>query len=117
LDVNLASSSFEFADGGFVSTTADLSRFGHALARGKLFDRPQTQAAMLQPQGSMGIGLGPWLGQIPLSGGSTLMAFHPGYWGVMLLVVPQKDVTVAFTVNQWDHDISPLLTSFLSVIP
>lgn len=117
LNVNLASPSFEFADGGFVSTTADLSRFGHALARGTLFDRADTQAAMLQAQGNEGIGLGPWLTEIPLKTGVVKVAYHPGYWGVMLLVVPQRDVTIAFTINQSERDTTPLLSGFLGVIP
>jgi D-alanyl-D-alanine carboxypeptidase len=117
LNVNLASPSFEFADGGFVSTTADLSRFGHALARGTLFDRAETQAAMLETQGSAGIGLGPWLGEIQLKTGLATVAYHPGYWGVMLIVIPSKDVTIVFTVNQSERDTDPLLSGFLGVLP
>lgn len=117
LNVNLASPSFEFADGGFVSTTADLSRFGHALARGTLFDRAETQAAMLETQGSAGIGLGPWLGEIQLKTGLATVAYHPGYWGVMLFVIPSKDVTIVFTVNQSERDTDPLLSGFLGVLP
>jgi D-alanyl-D-alanine carboxypeptidase len=117
LNVNLASPSFEFADGGFVSTTADLSRFGHALARGTLFDRAETQVAMLQSQGSAGIGLGPWLDQVQLKAGAAAVAFHPGYWGVMLFVIPARDITIAFTVNQSDRDTVSLMSGFLGVIP
>lgn len=99
LDVNLASPSFEFADGGFVSTTADLTRFGHALARGQLFDRPETQAAMLEAQGGGSIGLGPWVGEVALTSGRVELAYHPGYWGVLLAVLPEKNITFAFTLN------------------
>lgn len=116
LDVNLASPSFEFADGGFVTTTEDLSRFGRALARGKLFDRAETQAAMLQEQGGEAIGLGPWLGETQLNTGNVKFAFHPGYWGVMLFVIPARDITIVFTVNQSEHDTTPLLAGFLDVI-
>lgn len=117
LNVNLASPSFEFADGGFVSTTADLCRFGHALARGALFDRAETQAAMLQAQGSERIGLGPWLREIELRSGPAAVVYHAGYWGVLLLVVPERDITIAFTVNQAERDFMPLLTGFLRAIP
>jgi D-alanyl-D-alanine carboxypeptidase len=116
LNVNLASPSFEFADGGFVSTTADLSRFGHALARGKLFDRLETQSAMLGVQGDAGIGLGPWLGEVALNTGDVQVAYHPGYWGVLLLVVPSKDITIAFTVNQSERDTGTLLEGFVDAI-
>jgi D-alanyl-D-alanine carboxypeptidase len=117
LNVNLASPSFEFADGGFVSTTADLSRFGHALARGTLFDRAETQATMLKVQGNNGIGLGPWLGEIQLKTGLATVAYHPGYWGVLLFVIPSRDVTIAFTLNQATRSTEPLLSGFLDVIP
>ncbi len=116
LNVNLASPSFEFADGGFVSTTADLCRFGHALARGMLFDRAETQAAMLQTQGSEGMGLGPWLGKLRRRSGPASVVYHPGYWGVLLMVVPERDATIAFTVNQAERDTTPLLAGFLDVV-
>lgn len=116
LDVNLAHPSFEFADGGFVSTTADLCRFGRAFARSRLFERAETQAAMLQSQGAEDVGLGPWTSRVLLRGGPALIAFHPGYWGVMLLVVPERDATIAFTINQSEAETSALLADFLEAI-
>lgn len=116
LNVNLASPSFEFADGGFVTTTADLARFGHALARGQLFDRAETQTAMLESQGGESIGLGPWLAQTQLKSGTARVAYHPGYWGVMLFVIPERDITIVFNVNQSERDTTSLLSGFLGVI-
>jgi CubicO group peptidase (beta-lactamase class C family) len=45
------------------------------------------------------------------------VAYHPGYWGVMLFVIPSKDVTIVFTVNQSERDTDPLLSGFLGVLP
>ncbi len=117
LDVNLASPSFEFADGGFVSTLADLSRFGRALGRGELFTRPETLEAMLTSRGSMNIGLGAWLGEAPLASGRTSFFYHPGYWGVGLFVFPEKDTVIAYTVNQAQTDVSELLSGLAAALP
>lgn len=117
LDVTLAHPSFENADGGFVTTTADLARFGRALARGEVFTRPETLKSMLEPQGAEGIGLGPWLGQVELARGDEPLLYHPGFWGVLLAALPKRDAVVVLTVNQAEADYNALLGELLAAVP
>lgn len=94
--------SFEFADGGFVSTAADLTRFGRALLAGEAFDRPETLDVLLSP----------WPGEEPVgfyqAHGPTVyrpeagptQVFHSGYWGVYLVLLPDDGRVAALTLAQ-----------------
>jgi D-alanyl-D-alanine carboxypeptidase len=112
-DMNLIHPSMEFADGGFVTTTADLTRFGKALARGEPFTDPQTLQLMMEPYGTELIGLGPFVGNTE---NGDWYFYHPGHWGVMLFVVPNKQLAIAFTINQSEADYSQFLDKILEIV-
>ena len=95
--------SFEFADGGYVSTAPDLARFGHALADGALFQKPETHALFtaVQEQSerdpTLHFTLGPTLARPEEQ---PAYFYHGGYWGVLLAVYPEEDVVVTFALGQ-----------------
>jgi len=112
-DMNQIHSSMEFADGGFVTTTADLTKFGLALNSGKPFTNADTLALALQLQGGESIGLGPFVGAI---GTSQAYFYHPGHWGVLLYVTRNKPLAIAYTVNQGKIDYSALVDQVLKIL-
>ncbi|MEM8553714.1 MAG: serine hydrolase domain-containing protein [Pseudomonadota bacterium] len=75
--------SFEFADGGFVSTAGDMTRFARLLAHGALFQDPSTWQTMLGPARQSGLhqGLGP---MVEWNDGIARSFFHAGFWGLGL---------------------------------
>jgi len=112
-DMNQIHPSMEFADGGFVTTTADLTRFGIALAEGSFFERPQTYTTMMTTQGSEGIGFGPFIDE---NSSGELIFYHPGHWGVMLYVDPAQQLAIAFSVNQSEVDYAAFLEQVLKIV-
>lgn len=100
-DMNRIHPSMEFADGGFVTTTADLTKFGLSLCRGKLFDKPGTLELAMRSYGSESIGLGPFVGGTE---DSQSYFYHPGHWGVLLYVDTKRELAIAYTVNQGKVD-------------
>ncbi len=112
-DMNQIHPSMEFADGGFVTTTADLTRFGIALAEGTVFEQEQTYMAMMTPQGSEGIGFGPFIDE---NSSGELIFYHPGHWGVMLYVDPAHQLSIAFSVNQSEVDYAGFLEQVLKIV-
>jgi D-alanyl-D-alanine carboxypeptidase len=109
-DMNQIHPSMEFADGGFVTTTEDLTKFGLALNRGNPFDNPKTLELALKPYGSESIGLGPFVGG---TGMSQSFFYHPGHWGVLLYVDCNKQLAITYTVNQGEIDYSVLVDKVL----
>jgi D-alanyl-D-alanine carboxypeptidase len=106
IDTRFFNPSFDtFGGGGLVSTTADLTRFMHALSNGEVFEQPDTLRTMLTPtpkslittpQGSESYGLGIELRQVD---GQTVWG-HRGVWGSFMWYLPQRGITVTGTVNQ-----------------
>jgi D-alanyl-D-alanine carboxypeptidase len=94
--------SFEYADGGFVSTAHDLARFGQALLDGSVFQRPETARLLVAP----------WPGEtrndLFQAHGPMVMDredgprqwFHAGYWGVYLVVLPDADRVAVVALGQ-----------------
>lgn len=87
-------------DGGWsgdsmVSTVADLTRFGAAVLDGSVFDRRETVDEMLGRPGT-GYGLGLYGTSTP---GRLTMLGHDGYWGSVLLMIPELDLVLAATMN------------------
>ena len=89
--------SFEFADGGYVTTASDLTRFGKALASGALFDDASTQQLFLARPSGESIALGPHIHQ--QKDGTTVIS-HSGYWSVLLVVYPEEDIVASMTLAQ-----------------
>ncbi|RKZ40342.1 MAG: hypothetical protein DRR16_15250 [Candidatus Parabeggiatoa sp. nov. 3] len=112
-DMNQIHPSMEFADGGFVTTTSDLNQFGLALSRGQPFSDHQTLKQMMAPQGKALIGLGPFIGETE---NGIEYFYHFGHWGVMLFVVPSKQLAIAFTINQGEAEYAQFLEEILEVV-
>jgi D-alanyl-D-alanine carboxypeptidase len=112
-DMNQIHPSMEFADGGFVTTISDLNRFGLALSRGQPFSDPLTLKQIMVPQGKALIGLGPFIGKTE---NGIEYFYHPGHWGVMLFVVPSKQLAIAFTINQGEAEYAQFLEEILEVV-
>lgn len=99
--------SFEFADGGFVSTAPDLARFGHSMARGNLFDKPETHTLFTEVQEQsvsdpdLYFTLGP---NVVRPEGEPNYLYHGGYWGVLLAVYPAQDIVTTFALGQAQAD-------------
>ena len=98
--------SFEFADGGFVSTTSDLTRFGLALVENRLFKQSQTTALFFStppetPEAQYYQGLGP---RIELQNEEVSLAYHAGFWGVYFIASPSEGWTAAFSLGQSGAD-------------
>lgn len=96
--------SFEYADGGFVSTAEDLTIFGQALLDGTLFDRHTTFEEMCrspftrvqQPTRDY-IGLGIHVSQDQR--GKRVLS-HQGFWGTGLVMRPEDRMVVAYAMGQ-----------------
>lgn len=89
--------SVEWGGGGLVSTVADLARFGTALVNGALFEQSETLKEMRHDKGT-GYGLGLYTSST--RNGLTILG-HDGYWGTVLLVVPELDLVLAATINKF----------------
>jgi len=99
--------SFEFADGGYVTTAADLIVFGKALIQERLFKQPDTHALFLsRPPGAENArgyaALGPHVYH-PERGGTAV--YHGGFWGVFLVAYPENGVVAAMTLAQSNADL------------
>ncbi len=111
--------SFEFADGGFVTTATDLAKFGRAFMHGELFTDPDTYNQMIAPPADVDPlephfyqGLGPlvWRDQNDVD-----MLMHMGFWGVALLMAPEEDVVIVSTTSQANSNINAWLQSTLDL--
>jgi D-alanyl-D-alanine carboxypeptidase len=94
--------SFEFADGGFVSTAADLARFGRAVIQGELFDLPETQATFLAPwPGEERSGIVQAHGPLVIqSEEHPKVVMHQGYWGTALILEPEIERVTVIALGQ-----------------
>lgn len=102
-DLALYDPTYEFADGGYVTTAPDLARFAMAIAHDTLFDQPDTMALYLSaPQGehdpSGYQGLGPYVSRTE---GGALLVLHTGFWCVYLGVYPEHETAFVFTMGQF----------------
>lgn len=111
--------SFEFADGGFVTTATDLAKFGRAFMHGELFTDPDTYNQMIAPPADVDPlephfyqGLGPlvWRDQNDVD-----MLMHMGFWGVALIMAPEEDVVIVSTTSQANSAINAWLQSTLDL--
>ncbi len=98
-DINVtANTSFDWGGGGLVSTTRDLAIFVKGLLSNKLFEKPETLAAMKAPldtgMSSYGMGL------VTQRVNGEIYYGHSGFWGVVMLYNPTTDETFCLTWNQ-----------------
>lgn len=96
--------SFEFADGGFVTTASDLAKFGRALMNGDVFTDPDTYNQMITAPDDVDLsephifhGLGP---QVSRTYSGVDLLQHMGFWGVTLIMVPDEDLVIVSTTAQ-----------------
>lgn len=94
--------SFEFADGGFVTTAKDLAQFGVALAREELFTKSETSNEFLSLPDSLQDheryqALGPIVDH---SKSGTRLVYHAGFWGVLFIASPEEDAVAIVTLGQ-----------------
>lgn len=93
--------SFDWAGGGLVSTTTDLSLFMKALFDGQLIKGKVLFQKMLFNSGSR-YGYGIFIYNI---NGHNFYG-HSGYWGNMVCHDPERELTLAVSVNQSDPGFS-----------
>lgn len=92
--------SFEFADGGFVTTARDLQKLGEAIIQSRLFDNDAVGQIFDTPLPD-GSGFGYFWMQLP---DGVEYLFQPGYWGVRFMVFPKQEMVVTYTLNQSNTD-------------
>lgn len=97
LDAIAVHPSAQWGGGGLVSTVADLIRFGTAIVEGTLFEHDETLQEMLHDPGT-GYGLGIYVSPTP---NRLTIVGHDGYWGSVVLVVPELNLIMAATTNQF----------------
>jgi D-alanyl-D-alanine carboxypeptidase len=94
--------SFEFADGGFVSTAPDLARFGRAVVEGRLFERAETLDVFLSPaQGEARDELFQAHGPLIISDEDRpRVVMHQGFWGTALIIEPEIERVSVIALGQ-----------------
>lgn len=102
IDLTRHNPSFEFADGGFVTTAQDLARFGIAIARGRVFAESTTTDSLLSPPEGVDPtkqyrALGP---RVDHTETGMRMVFHTGSWGVRFIVLPDEDTVAIIALGQ-----------------
>lgn len=103
--INLATTvdpSFEFADGGFVTTSADLVKLSRALVDQTLFETDEaTQlfSGFRSDTTELGFEHGFGFFWAETADGNPYL-FQPGFWGVRFVVFPEEELTIVFTLNQ-----------------
>jgi len=94
-------------------TVLSINQFGLALSRGQPFSDQQTLKQMMVAQGKASIGLGHFIGKTE---NGIEYFYHFGHWGVMLFVVPSKQLAIAFTINQGEAEYAQFLEEILEVV-
>lgn len=96
IDLANADPSFEFADGGFITTTEDMAKLGSALIEGRVFANQATEAIFMTPLAD-GAGFG-FFWERAQNGADYF--YQPGFWGVRFVVFPEQNVVISYTLNQ-----------------
>ena len=94
--------SFEFADGGFVSTAQDLVRFGRAVIDGDLFEREETLDIFLSPaSGEASDSFFQAHGPLVVHEDERpTVVMHQGFWGTALIIEPAIDRVSVIAMGQ-----------------
>ena len=96
----------DWAGGGLVSSTRDLSRFLFALAEGKLFRLPTTYRAMTEwtKTTTEGVSYGLGLFHVELPNGAGDLIGHDGHGNAFMYYSPQRRWVWSGTLNQTEND-------------
>ena len=96
--------SFEYADGGFVSTTQDLTRFGQAIMDGTVFRNQATLEAMCRiPSTRLRVSEDNYYGlgiQVSIDYQGKRLLSHQGFWGTGLVMRPENQTVMAYAMGQ-----------------
>lgn len=106
--------SFDWAGGGIISTTKDLSIFINALFSNTLFKNPTTLDLMISCNNKDKIsgcyGLGIESVNVAKSKfvasdkDNVVMIGHSGYWGVYMYYFPEENITIVLSIGQVNHE-------------
>jgi D-alanyl-D-alanine carboxypeptidase len=92
-----------FGGGGLISTVGDLAHLTRALALGEVFDRPATLAAayLISPATRAPEAFFVHSNAFMLFPvGARFGWGHAGFWGCVGVCLPDRDITIAATINQ-----------------
>jgi D-alanyl-D-alanine carboxypeptidase len=97
--------SADWAGGGLVSSTRDLTRFVFALAQGRLFRNPGTLDRMMtwRPTGTKDVDYGLGLFHIRLDGELGQFWGHDGHGNAFMYYWPERQLAFVGTLNQTEN--------------
>lgn len=104
-----------YGGGGLISTTKDLSRFGHHLFNGNIYDKTETLGLMLKAPDVKRPSRNVYhcgLQSVSIYGKKAYM--HNGLWGTLLVHIPEYNCTVA--INYTNKYYERLLKKVVLVI-
>lgn len=109
--------SADWASGGLVSSTRDLSRFMHALAEGEIFSSPSTLSAMRTavPTGMTDVTYGLGIFRIVLDDGGELWG-HDGHGNAFMYYSEGDGHVHVGTLNQTGNDWWPMVFSGVTAV-
>ncbi len=95
--------SYDWAGGGLVSTTADLAKFIQGLFSGQLFKKQETLNQMIAvkmqtSKSGKTSGYGSGISQYNFNG--DIYYGHAGFWGALVAYCPAKKITFCGNINQ-----------------
>lgn len=110
--------SYEWAGGGLVSTTAEVGRFVEALFAGELFQHPATLQRMIDLEPTRRVGKAAGMGIFQYELADTLFYGHGGFYGSLMLYSPEEDMTLVIHLGQSNPDLDEraLLEDLVGVV-
>lgn len=113
-----AHQSADWASGGLVSTTSDLTKFVAALEGGRLFRNPQTLDEMRSwnATDTSGVDYGLGLFRVRLPRDEGFIEGHDGHGNSWLYYWPRRRLAFAGTLNQTENDWWPLVKKAITII-
>lgn len=118
VDATAVHPSFDlFGGGGLLMSARDLALFTAALFEGRVFDRPETLATMLEPGPHRGAE-GYRLGMIVRQADGREIYFHTGFWGTAAYYDPRTRRAVAGVTTEqkaFRAKVTPIIESLLGI--
>jgi D-alanyl-D-alanine carboxypeptidase len=110
--------SADWAGGGLVSTTNDLTRFLISLASGRVLHQPSTLQTMWNwaPTGDKDVDYGLGLFRIRLDAGEGQLWGHDGHGNAFAYYWPERGITFTGTLNQTRNDWWPLVSAAMRAL-